>query len=114
MGDAIQDGIDAMSDLIDALLDQGILVQDFEPADESISSIQEHKTVCITGKLPSGKKKSDYKTPLLAAGFELVDKVSKDLDYLVLADPSSNSSKAQKAKKFGVTLISEKELQKLI
>ena len=103
-----------MADLIDALLEQGISVQEFEFADEPVPATQEQETVCISGKLPSGKKKSDYKTPLLAAGYQLVDKVNKDLDYLVLADPNSNSSKAQKAKKFGVTLISEEQLQKLI
>ena len=38
-----------------------------------------------------------------------VASVSKNLDYLVIADPSSTSSKAVKARKLGVTLISEDE-----
>ena len=40
------------------------------------------KTICISGKLPSGKKKADYADPLRAIGYELVDDVNKGLDYL--------------------------------
>lgn len=35
--------------------------------------------------------------------------VTKDTDYLVMADPNSNSTKAQKAKKYGTKVISETE-----
>jgi DNA ligase (NAD+) len=68
------------------------------------------KTVCISGKLPSGRKKSAYEEPLRAAGYSLVDTVTKDLDYLVLADPNSGSSKADKARKLGIEVISEDRL----
>jgi DNA ligase (NAD+) len=51
---------------------------------------------------------------LLAAGYELVDDVSKDLSYLVLADATSTSSKAVKARKIGVPVISEDELAGLL
>ena len=68
------------------------------------------KTLCISGKLPSGKKKADYEVPLRAVGIELVDDVIKGLSYLVLADPASTSSKADKARKLGVEVISEAQL----
>jgi len=68
------------------------------------------KTLCISGKLPSGKKKGDYEAPLRAAGITLVDDVGTGLDYLVLADPASTSSKAEKARKMGVALLSESDL----
>ncbi len=110
--DAIQDGVDGAADLIDRLLENGVTVADFEVATEDASA--GGKTVCITGTLPSGKKKKDYAEPLAAAGMVLVDKVSKDLDYLVLADPDSSSSKAQKARKFEVDLISEDQLNAMI
>ena len=71
------------------------------------------KTVCISGKLPSGKKKADYEAPLRAAGYELVDDVVKGLSLLVLADPTVVSSKSEKAKKLGVKVISETQLAKL-
>lgn len=71
-------------------------------------------TVCISGKLPSVKKNADYKEPLLAAGFELVDDVSKGLSYLVLADAASTSAKSEKAKKLGVAVISEDQLIQML
>ena len=67
-------------------------------------------TLCISGKLPSGRKKSDYELPLRAIGIELVDDVVKGLGYLVLADPTSTSSKATKARGMGVRVMSEEEL----
>ncbi len=70
-------------------------------------------TVCISGKLHSGKKKSDYEEPLKAAGYALVDEVIKQLNYLVLSDPTPNSSKAEKARKLGVEIISEERLMQL-
>ena len=50
----------------------------------------------------------------LRACIELVDSVTKDLTYLVLADPTSSSGKAQKAKKYGVQVITEAEMVGLI
>jgi predicted DNA-binding WGR domain protein len=82
------------------------------PAPEK--SVPGSKKVCISGKLPSGSKKSDYEAPLLAAGYSLVDDVVHDLTYLVLADPTSTSSKAEKARKLGVEVLSEEELQGLL
>ncbi len=114
IGDAIQDGIDAMSDLIDGLLGHGVKVSELEDNEKSKDSDKKLKSVCITGKLPSGKKKSEYKALLQAAGYQLVDRVSKDLDFLVLADPSSQSSKAKKARSYGVELISEEDLMELV
>ena len=72
------------------------------------------KTICISGKLPSGKKKADYEAPLRAAGFELVDDVVKGLTHLVLADPTLVSSKSVKAKNLGIKIISEAQLVKLV
>ena len=67
------------------------------------------KTFCITGTLPSGKKKKEYAAPLEAAGHLLVDEVNKDTDILVQAGPES--SKSKKAKKIGIPIITEEELQ---
>ncbi len=78
------------------------------------SEDSQRPTVCISGKLPSGKKKADYQEPLHAAGYELVDEVGKELSYLVLADAASTSSKAVKARKLGVRVISEEELSGLL
>lgn len=114
MGGQIQDGIDAMSGLIDKLLAVGITLLPTEHQATATTDAAALKTVCISGKLPSGKKKADYADPLRLAGFTLVDEVSKGLNYLVLADPASASSKAQKAKKLGVAVISEEDMLQLV
>ena len=114
LGEALQDRLDAVGEVIDALLAKGVRVQVAAVAAAAVKAASSKGTVAITGKLPSGKKKNDFAAPLEKAGYELVDKVSKDLTYLVLADPNSTSSKAVKARKLGVKLISEEDLDKLV
>jgi len=114
IGAQIQDDIDAMRGLIDKLLSVGITLAPTERAAVDAATATALKTVCISGKLPSGKKKADYAEPLRQAGYALVDEVGKGLDYLVLADPASTSSKSQKAKKLGIAVIGEDDLQRLI
>jgi DNA ligase (NAD+) len=106
---AIQNAIDGMSQVIDKLLANGVTV--LPPVlDIPAPDTEPLKTVCISGKLPSGKKKADYAEPLRLAGYALVDEVSKGLHYLVLADPGSTSGKAEKARKLGIEVISEEHL----
>jgi NAD-dependent DNA ligase len=69
------------------------------------------KTFCITGSLPSGLKKAFYKDPLQTQGHQLVDDLTKDIDYLVVADPSSQSAKTKKAEKLGIPIITEETLR---
>ncbi len=107
----IQNGIDAMGAVIDKLLEAGVTASALATNHPSDSQL---KTVCISGKLLSGKKKSDYDTPLKLAGYALVDDVSKGLTFLVLADPESTSGKSSKARKLGIEVISEDRLLELI
>jgi hypothetical protein len=72
-----------------------------------------NRTLCISGKLQSCKKKADYEAPLRAVGIELVDEVSRGLCFLVLADPMVTSSKADKARKLGASVISKDKLMTL-
>ena len=113
IGVSIQDGIDAMGPVIDKMLMNAVIVQDVSSGGISAESEILTKTVCISGKLLSGKKKADYEASLREAEFALVDDVSKGLTYLVLADPASSSSKAEKAQKLGIPIISEDELIEL-
>ena len=85
-----------------------------KPAAKAADAVDASRTLCISGKLPSGRKKADYEAPLRAVGIELVDDVIKGLAYLVLADPASTSTKSEKARKMGVEVISEEQLQALI
>jgi NAD-dependent DNA ligase len=64
--------------------------------------------------LLNGKKKADYEAPLRTVGIELIVDLIEGLAYLVLVDPTSASSKAVKAKKLGVEVISEDQLLALI
>jgi DNA ligase (NAD+) len=113
IGGQVQDGIDAMGVVIDKLLANGVKVRATLPSELPVDRDRSDKTVCISGKLNSGKKKADYEAPLKAAGYSLVDDVVKGLTYLVLADPASNSGKALKARKLGVNVISEDEMIRL-
>lgn len=110
LGGPIQDGIDAMGAVIDRMLANGVEIlppQRDLPVNGGPAGI----SVCISGKLPSGRHKADYAAPLMAAGMRLVDTVTRELDLLVLADPASTSGKAEKARKLGIAVISEEALQ---
>ncbi len=110
IGASIQDGIDAMRPVIAKMLTNGVIVRNVVSGGNADEAVALARSICISGKLPSGKKKADYEVPLREAGFALVDEVSKGMTYLVLADPASTSSKAEKARKLGIAVISEDQL----
>lgn len=64
------------------------------------------KRVCITGKLKSFKKKADAESSLSAAGYILVDSVTKTTDILV-DEEGKMSSKREKAVQYGITIIND-------
>jgi DNA ligase (NAD+) len=111
IGGEIQDGIDAMSVVIDKLLTNGVVILEKQLQSAAHENLQ---TICISGKLHSGKKKADYEESLKNVGYALLDEVSKGLNFLVVADPDSTSSKAEKARKLGIQIISEDQLIELI
>jgi len=113
IGGQIQDGIDAMAQVIDKLIAAGVAVGSHERSGVAAEKALE-KTVCISGRLHSGHHKSHYEAPLKAAGFLLVEEVAKGLNFLVLADSGSTSSKSEKARKLGIPVISEEQLIQLV
>lgn len=60
--------------------------------------------VCITGKLSSVKTKSEAASLLVAAGYHVVDTVTKTTQYL-LDEGSKGSEKRKKAEANGITII---------
>lgn len=78
---------------------------DFKSQKKKISNT-DAKRVCITGKLKSFSKKADAEQVLLAAGFILVDSVTKTTDILV-DEEGKMSSKRTKAEQYGITIITD-------
>lgn len=96
-------GIQENLGLIQNLLRAGITIK--PPADGPLTG----KRICMTG----------FRDPRMveeieAAGGVVKSGVSKDLTYLVAADPASGSGKAQKARSYGVMVISQAELWDMI
>ena len=98
MSKAIYQAFKEKSDVIDELL-TAINITDTKNNSESESQ----KTICFTGKMP--EKRSFYENLAREKGFTPVDKVTKDLNVLVVADISTTSSKMQKAQKQGTQII---------
>lgn len=83
-------------------------IQEFLPFDFSKQTVVKNtgnrKTVCITGKLRSFNKKAEAAAVLEAAGYTVVDSVTKQLDYLI-DETDVISSKREKAMQYGITII---------
>jgi DNA ligase (NAD+) len=67
-------------------------------------------TFCITGTLTKPRK--EIMLSIKASGGKVVSSVSGNLNYLVAGD--SSGSKLEAAKKLGVVILSEKELEKVL
>jgi DNA polymerase-3 subunit epsilon len=70
------------------------------------------KTVCFTGELKSKIKgniisRKEAHTIALENGMVIKNNVTMDLNYLVVSDPNTQSSKAKKARKYGTSIIDE-------
>jgi NAD-dependent DNA ligase len=70
------------------------------------------KSFVFTGALEHTR--SYYKTVVEMSGGTFSGSVSNKTDYLVVADKNTTSTKAQKARALGVTLLSEHEFLELI
>jgi len=51
---------------------------------------------------------------IIEKGGRLSNGVSKNLTYLIVKNANSTSTKAQKAKKYGVEILTEEELNKIL
>lgn len=105
--DKLLSGLSDRAEEIARLLEAGVTVVDAE-AGGPLSGL----SFCFTGKQPKPRKE----LTLLVEdnGGEVRSGVGKGLSYLVLADPDSSSSKAQKARKLGTQLIDFSGLEALI
>ena len=103
----IIEGLKSNSNIIDRLLER-VRVMDNVTVTGSLTG----KSFCLTGKM--SKPREEIEAVIISLGGEASSGVKKGLTYLVQADPTSKSGKTQNALKFGVQIISEDDLWKMI
>ena len=97
-------------EVIQRLQKRGVHWDDIEVVDQDQQTLA-GKTFVLTGTLKS-MTRDEAKAKLQALGAKVAGSVSKKTDYVVVgADPGS---KARKAEALGVTILDEKQLQKLL
>jgi DNA ligase (NAD+) len=103
---AFHDGLIENAVRIDSIIKAGVTIK------ERIKGTLSNKSFCFTGTMETPR--GQLQKLVEEAGGEVKKSVGKDLDYLVISDPNSTTSKAQAAKKNGTTLISEKDFLKMV
>ncbi|WP_179873590.1 exonuclease domain-containing protein [Microcella indica] len=69
-------------------------------------------TVVLTGDM--SRPRADLEAELVAAGFRVASAISKKVALLVAADPDSLSGKARKAREYGIPVVGEEYLQRML
>lgn len=72
---------------------------------QSSSRIEAGTTICFTGAMKYPR--SSCEAFASRAGLVVLDRITKQLDILVVADPDSQSNKARKAREYGTRIMSE-------
>ena len=103
----IVDGLEARADEIARLIEGGI-----QPVTGEAAGPLADKSFCITGS--HSRPRKELEVAITDAGGQMLSGVTKELDYLVIADPASTSSKATKARRYGTQLIDEAQLLRMI
>ena len=103
----LRDGLDALKDDMREVLKYVKIVDVEEPVQGSLGG----KSFCFTGA--ASRPRKELQQMVKDNGGIVFDSCKKGLDYLVLADPNSTSTKAVKARKDGVNLISEEDFVKM-
>ena len=67
----------------------------------------------MTGKLETFENRNELKAFIQEKGGQLVSSLTAKVDYLIMNDPDSVSSKAQKARELGIEIISERHFNEL-
>jgi DNA ligase (NAD+) len=97
---AVVDGLAVRKAEIKRLLAVGVV-----PVNKANAGPLAGKTFCFTGALSRPRKELEQMVE--QRGGTLLSGVTKDLNYLVMADPSSGSSKSQKARQYGTECLDE-------
>jgi len=100
-------GMAALADDMKEVLKYVKIVDVEEPVQGNLGG----KSFCFTGA--ASRPRKELQQMVKDNGGIVFDSCKKGLDYLVLADPNSTSTKAVKARKDGVNLISEEDFVKM-
>ncbi len=122
LAERVHEGLHAREARIQKLLDAGVeIAPPTASAEASAEGPLAGKTFCFTGAVETVNPETDkhwtrkeLEELVRANGGKPLPDVSKELDYLVMADPSSTSSKAKKAKKLGTEILSEEAFFALV
>lgn len=106
-GKAAFEGLAARKAEIKRLLAVGVV-----PVAKAAGGPLAGKTFCFTGAL--GRPRKELEQMVESRGGTLLSGVTKDLHYLVMADPNSGSSKAEKAKKYGTQCLDEAQFMAMV
>ena len=98
---------DGLKSLKDDMMETSKFVEIEKPVEVSSDGKLGGKSFCFTGA--ASRPRKELWSLVEDNGGVVFESVKKGLDYLVMADPNSTSSKAVKARKAGVTLISEED-----
>jgi DNA ligase (NAD+) len=96
---------------MDAVLDMGIFT--IAAPESTKGKLLDGLSFCFTGELTS-MKRTEAAERVKALGGTAKTSVIKGLSYLVTNNPQSGSTKNQKARELGVSVINEAEFLKLI
>jgi DNA ligase (NAD+) len=102
----LYEGLVQNQQLILDILANGVIIKD------KIIGALTGKSICFTGAMQT--KRPILEKMAADVGADVKSSVGKGLTYLVIADPSSTSSKAQAARKYGTTLISEEDFLEIV
>ncbi len=97
---AVAEGIKQRKAEIARLIAAGVV-----PVNKANAGPLAGKTFCFTGALSRPRKELEQLVE--SHGGTLLSGVTKELNYLVMADPSSGSSKSQKARQYGTECLDE-------
>jgi DNA ligase (NAD+) len=105
--DKIVEGLRVMAPMIDRL-SQTVDIQEVKDSSGPLKGM----SLVLTGAMSKGRK--EIEAAIEKAGGENRGSVGKGVTFLVQADPTSQSSKTEKAKKCGTQIISEEHLWDMI
>jgi DNA ligase (NAD+) len=114
----IVNGLKSKKTVIKNLLDIGITIKAIQKAQVRSNKLK-GQSFCFTGGINRVDRNGDRYTrdmmeALVIENGGQIDSVKKGLSHLVQADPSSTSSKSQKAKELGVDILSEADFFKML